>query len=82
MITVSMTRNASNANWSWRRTPIFFGRVTVPFVGLDLAGQDLHERGLAGAVRPGDRVAAAGEERGGDVFEQDAGAVAHGDVVD
>src|SRR6202521_108858 len=33
MITVAITRNASNANWSCRKTPIFFGRVTEPLVG-------------------------------------------------
>src|SRR4026207_727417 len=33
MITVSITRNSSNANWSWRRTPNFFGRDTVPAWG-------------------------------------------------
>ena len=30
---------------------------------------------------PGDRVPAAGKERGGHVFEQNARAVAHGNVV-
>src|SRR6266540_7490526 len=35
MITVSMTRNSSNANWSCRRTPSFSGRVTVPDCGCD-----------------------------------------------
>ena len=33
MMTVSMTRKASKANWSWRRTPIFLGRVTEPLAG-------------------------------------------------
>src|ERR1700724_3831976 len=33
MMTVSMTRNSSKANWSWRKTPIFFGRVIEPLVG-------------------------------------------------
>ena len=33
MITVSMTRNWSNANWSCRRTPSFAGDETVPFCG-------------------------------------------------
>src|SRR6266404_6183702 len=32
IMTVSMTRYSSNANWSWRKTPIFFGRVTEPLV--------------------------------------------------
>src|SRR5882724_11414168 len=31
MMTASITRNSSNANWSWCRTPNFFGRVTEPF---------------------------------------------------
>ena len=33
MITVSITRNWSKANWSCRRTPNFFGRVMEPLVG-------------------------------------------------
>ncbi len=33
MMTVSITRNWSKANWSWRRTPSLAGRVTVPFCG-------------------------------------------------
>ena len=33
MMTVSITRYASKANWSCRKTPIFFGRVIEPFVG-------------------------------------------------
>src|SRR6266702_4719808 len=33
MITVSITRKSSNANWSCRNTPIFFGRDTLPLVG-------------------------------------------------
>ncbi len=33
MMTVSMTRYLSKANWSWRRTPSFFGRVTEPCEG-------------------------------------------------
>src|SRR5713101_4995787 len=31
MMTVSMTRKASKAYWSCERTPIFFGRTTLPF---------------------------------------------------
>ena len=34
----------------------------MPLVGFDLAGQNLHERGFAGAVRPGDGVAAPGKK--------------------
>ncbi len=33
MMTVSITRKASNANWSCRRTPSFSGRTTDPFCG-------------------------------------------------
>ena len=33
MMTVSITRNASNAYWSWLRTPSFRGRATVPTCG-------------------------------------------------
>src|SRR6267154_3934089 len=33
MMTVSITRKSSKANWSWRSTPIFFGRDTLPLVG-------------------------------------------------
>ena len=45
--------------------------------GIDFTRQDLHQRGLAGAVRPGDRVTTAGDESGIDVFEQNEGAEAH-----
>src|ERR1022692_4532683 len=88
MITVSMTRNWSKANWSWRRTPNFLGRVMEPLVGsmspvrifirVDLPAP----LGLAGAVGTGDGVTTARQERAGDVFEQSSGAEAHGDVVD
>jgi hypothetical protein len=33
MMTVSITRNSSNANWSWLKTPSFLGRVTEPLEG-------------------------------------------------
>ena len=59
MITVSMTRNSSKANWSWRSTPSFAGPRDGALLRRQLAGQQLHERGLAGAVRPGQAVAAA-----------------------
>src|ERR1035437_4219714 len=49
---------------------------------LDVAGEDLHQGGLAGAVGTGDGVTTAWQERAGDVFEQSSGAEAHGDVVD
>jgi len=45
------------------------------------AGQDLHERGFAGAVGAGDGIAAARHEGGGDVLKQDAGAEAHSDIL-
>ena len=48
---------------------------------LDIAGEDLHQGGLAGAVGAGDRVTTARQERAGDVFEQSSGAEAHGDIV-
>ena len=82
MMTVSMTRNSSKANWSWRRTPSFFGRVTEPCDGSISPHQNLHERRLAGAVRPGDGVAAPRQERAGDVLEEDAFAEAHSDVIE
>src|ERR1700727_2890245 len=33
IITVSITRKASKANWSWLNTPSLRGRTTVPFCG-------------------------------------------------
>ena len=40
------------------------------------------KRRFAGAVRAGDGVAPSGLEGGGHILEENAGAVAHGDVVD
>ena len=60
----------------------FLGPRDGTLGGLDLAGEDLHEGGLAGAVRPGDGIAPAGQKGGGHILKQDAGAVAHGNVVD
>jgi hypothetical protein len=52
-------------------------------LGVDLAGEDLHEGGFAGAVGAGEAVAAAGgERRDGDILEEELGAVAHGDIGD
>ena len=51
-------------------------------LGVELAGEDLHEGGFAGAVGAGEAVAAAGDEADADVFKEDLGAVAHGDVAD
>jgi hypothetical protein len=50
--------------------------------GLELLGEDLHERGLAGTVRPRQTVALAGVEGHGDAVEEHAGAKVHRDVVD
>ena len=52
------------------------------FGRLEFAGQDFHECGFAGAIGAGDGVAAPGHEGAGDVFEEDPGSEAHGDVVD
>ena len=82
MITVSMTRKLSKAYWSWRRTPSLSGRGRRCRVcGVELAGQQLHERGLAGAVRAGQAVAPAGGERGGDVLEEHLRAEPHRDTA-
>ena len=59
----------------------FFRPRDVALGGFELAGEDLHERGFAGAVGAGDGVAAAGEKGGGDVLEQYSGAEPHRDVV-
>jgi len=48
---------------------------------FELAGKDLHERGLAGAVGAGNGVAPAREKGGRDVLEQYSGAKPHRDVV-
>jgi hypothetical protein len=46
------------------------------------AGQQLHEGGLAGAVRPREAVAAALGKGGADVLEENLRAVAHGNALD
>ncbi len=48
---------------------------------VEIARKDLHERGLASAVGAGEAVAAAVTECGADFFEQNFGAVAHGDIA-
>ena len=58
------------------------GRTTVPFCGVEFAGEDLHKRRFAGAVGAGEAVAAAGDEADADIFKEDLRAVAHGDVAD
>ena len=52
------------------------------FLRVELAGEDLHEGGFAGAVGAGESVAAAGDKADADVFKEDLRAVAHGDVAD
>ena len=52
------------------------------FLRVELAGEDLHEGGFAGAVGPGESVAAAGDKADADFFKEDLGAVTHGDVAD
>ncbi len=47
-----------------------------------LAGEQLHEGRLARAVRAGQAVAAAGQETGGYLVEENLRAEAHGDVFD
>ena len=52
------------------------------FLRVELAGEDLHEGGLAGAVGSGEAVAAAGDEADADVLEEHLRAVAHGYIAD
>ena len=59
-----------------------FGPRNVSGRRFLLAGKNFHEGGLAGAVGPGNRVAAPGHEGGGDLLKEDPGAKAHGDVID
>ena len=51
-------------------------------LGVDLAGEHLHEGGFAGAVGAGEAVAAAGGKGDGDILEEELRAVAHGDIGD
>ena len=41
------------------------------FLGVELAGEDLHKRGFAGAVGAGEAVAAAGDKADTDIFKED-----------
>ncbi len=59
-----------------------FGADDVALLGVDLAGEDLHEGGFAGAVGAGEAVAAASGEGDGDILEEELRAVAHGDIGD
>jgi hypothetical protein len=49
---------------------------------VQLAGEDLHEGGLAGAVGTGESVAAAGHKGDADILEEHLRAVAHGYIAD
>ena len=56
MMTVSMTRNASYANWSCWSTPSLSGREIVPFCGRDSPVSSFMNVDLPdplGPVRPG-----------------------------
>ncbi len=56
MITVSMTRNCVEGELVLAQHAELVGPDDGAFLGQRLAGQQLHERGLAGAVRPGEAV--------------------------
>src|SRR6185437_10977024 len=49
--------------------------------GLEIAGENFHQRGFARSVRPGNRVAPPSEKGATHFFEQNSGAEAHRDVV-
>ena len=49
---------------------------------IQFAAEQLHERGFAGAVGPGQAIALARRERRRDFIEQNFGAVAHGHIAD
>ena len=61
--------------------PSFFGRVIDALGGLQLAGENLHQGGFAGAVGAGDGVAPARDEGAGHVLEEDPRTEAHSDIV-
>ena len=56
------------------------GADDCALLGIEVAGEDVHEGGFAGAVGAGKAVAAAGNEADADVLEENLRAVAHGDV--
>jgi hypothetical protein len=62
--------------------PDLLGTHDRALLRLKLTGQQLHEGGLAGAVRPGEPVAATRRKRGGDVLEEHLRAVPHRNTVD
>ncbi len=53
-----------------------------PFLRLEFAAEQFHERGFTRAVGPGQAIAFARRECRGDFIEQNFGAVAHGDIAD
>ena len=57
------------------------GPGDVALGGLDLPGQNFHQGGFAGAIRPGNAITAASKEGGRDVLEEDPGPIAHRNVV-
>ena len=57
------------------------GPGDVALGGLDLAGQNFHQGRFARAIRPGNAIAAASKEGGGDVLEEDPRPIAHRNVV-
>ena len=82
MITVSMTRKRSNAKWSCSEHAELGRTRDRAALRRQFAGQQLHERRLAGAVRAGEAVAAAGMEGGGHLLEEDLGPIPHRDIAD
>ncbi len=60
----------------------FLGADHSALLGIDLAGEDLHEGGLAGAVGPGEAIAASAGERYRDILKEQLCAVAHRDIGD
>ena len=82
MMTVSITRYASKANWSWLKHAQLPRTHHRSLLRIHFAGQDLHERGFARAVGPGQAIALARRERRGNFVEQNFSAVAHGHITD
>lgn len=60
----------------------FAGANDGAFLRFEFAAEQLHERGFAGAVGPGEAIALARRERRGDFIEQNFGAVAHRHIAD
>ena len=52
------------------------------FLRLQFAGQQLHKRGFARAIGPGEAIALPRHKAGGDFVKQNFGAVAHGHIAD